>query len=101
MSVVEFCVSSRWGFSCFPPRSKALIDLSGGRLAPPLTTASRFASRGTLACAALWICHATAQELGSTFRECSAKKGQPAVIYTTSQSDERLMDGGVPWPRAI
>ena len=32
-SIIDYCVSSRWGYSCFRPGARALIDLSGGRLA--------------------------------------------------------------------
>ena len=47
-SIVDYCISSRWGFSCFPPRSGALIDLSGGRLAAAMTAAGRTSARGAL-----------------------------------------------------
>jgi hypothetical protein len=40
-AVVDYCVSSRWGYSCFRPSSGALIDLSGGRLGAAIVRALR------------------------------------------------------------
>ena len=38
-SLVDYCVSSRWGYSCFRPSSGAFLDLSGGRLSAGLVRA--------------------------------------------------------------
>ena len=44
-SLVDYCVSSRWGYSCFRPGgSRALIDLSGGRLAAMTVSANHTAN---------------------------------------------------------
>ena len=47
-SIVDYCISSRWGYSCFRPSSGALIDLSGGRLAAAMSTVGRTSARGAL-----------------------------------------------------
>lgn len=47
-SIVDYCVSSRWGFSCMRPRPAALLDLSGGRLPAALATVGRRSAQGCL-----------------------------------------------------
>ena len=39
--MIDYCISSRWGYTCFKPGSKALIDLSGGRLHAAVVSSGR------------------------------------------------------------
>ena len=76
-SVVDFCVSSRWGFTCIAPRrSKALLDLSGGRLALVGRNIARTGARGTLAVGAVILAHETLREVQKL---CDASPSPQAV----------------------
>ena len=62
-SLIDFCVSSRWGYTCISPRGKALLDLSGGRLAALTAKVCRHSARGTLAVGALFLTRETLREV--------------------------------------
>ena len=85
-SVVDFCVSSRWGFSCLSAkRSRPLIDLSGGRMAMVTQQAGRSGARGALVIIAL----AAARELIRDVRNLRTDMSDPITLGWCLQDGAR------------
>lgn len=77
---IDFCISSRWGFSCFAPkRNRALLDLSGGRLGSQVQMVTRLGARACLVCGGAWVCRECLRDLKFAYREMRAGAG-PAEV---------------------
>ena len=96
-SLVDYCVSSRWGYTCFRPGSNALIDLSGGRLAHAVVRAARArAPDETRAAADMSAC------VVPRSRRCAGHRHEACCWLEGACSPARFagMSGHSPMPRS-
>ena len=69
-TLIDYCISSRWGFSCFTPqRRRVMLDLSGGRGAAALVAARTACARGALVVAGVVLSRWTFEELHELFKQ--------------------------------
>ena len=90
LEAMDFCVSSRWGYSCFAPTAQKAFDFSAG-LGSGLCKATRLSSRMALAGGACWLAREMARDVRNYSQEARSPKRQIKAPARSRKQPSRKM----------